>query len=40
MGKNATASMGIVIAHYKEPLKIVIDKVFKMEKIAKERWKK
>ncbi len=40
MGKNATASMGIVIAHYKEPLKIVIDKVFKMEKIAKERWEK
>ncbi len=35
MGKNATASMGVVIAHYKEPLKIVIDKVFKMEKLAK-----
>ncbi len=35
MGKKATASMGIVIAHYKEPLKIVIDKVFKMEKLAK-----
>ncbi len=39
MGKNATASMGIVIAHYKEPLKIVIDKVFKMEKKAKESGK-
>ncbi|MGB9794711.1 type III-B CRISPR-associated protein Cas10/Cmr2 [Caldisericum exile] len=35
MGKNATCSMGVVIAHYKEPLKIVIDKVFEMEKKAK-----
>jgi len=35
MGKNATCSMGIVIAHYKEPLKIVIDKVFEMGKKAK-----
>ncbi len=35
MGKNATASMGVVIAHYKEPLKIVIDKVFEVEKKAK-----
>jgi len=35
MGKNATCSMGVVIAHYKEPLKIVIDKVFEMNKKAK-----
>lgn len=39
MGKNATASMGVVIAHYKEPLKIVIDKVFEMEKKAKNQGK-
>jgi len=36
IGKNATCSMGVVIAHYKEPLKIVIDKVFEMNKKAKE----
>jgi len=36
MGKNATCSMGVVIAHYKEPLKIVIDKIFEMNKKAKE----
>ncbi|MCM8814444.1 MAG: type III-B CRISPR-associated protein Cas10/Cmr2 [Candidatus Omnitrophica bacterium] len=35
MGKNATTSMGVVIAHYKEPLKIVINKVFEMGKRAK-----
>ncbi|NPV10612.1 MAG: type III-B CRISPR-associated protein Cas10/Cmr2 [Ignavibacteria bacterium] len=35
MGPSASASMGIVIAHYKEPLKIVINKVFEMEKEAK-----
>ena len=35
MGKSATCSMGVVIAHYKEPLKIVIDKVFEMKKRAK-----
>jgi CRISPR-associated protein Cmr2 len=35
MGKNATCSMGVVIAHYKEPLKIVIDKVFEMKEKAK-----
>ncbi|MGB9762946.1 MAG: Cas10/Cmr2 second palm domain-containing protein, partial [Minisyncoccia bacterium] len=35
MGKKATCSMGVVIAHYKEPLKIVIDKVFEMGKTAK-----
>jgi len=35
MGKNATCSMGVVIAHYKEPLKIVIDKVFEMNEKAK-----
>ncbi len=39
IGKNATASMGVVIAHYKEPLKIVIDKVFNMEKKAKKDGK-
>jgi len=39
MGKNATCSMGVVIAHHKEPLKIVIDKVFEMGKIAKENGK-
>ncbi len=36
MGKNATASCGVVIAHYKMPLKIVLDKVRGMEKKAKE----
>ena len=35
MGKNATASMGVVIAHYKMPLKIVLDKAREMEKLAK-----
>lgn len=35
MGPNATASMGVVIAHYKTPLQIVINKVFDAEKIAK-----
>jgi CRISPR-associated protein Cmr2 len=35
MGKNASCSMGVVIAHYKEPLKIVIGKVFEMGKKAK-----
>jgi CRISPR-associated protein Cmr2 len=39
MGKNATCSMGVLIAHYKEPLKIVIDKVFEMNKKAKEARK-
>jgi len=39
MGKNATCSMGVIIAHHKEPLKIVIDKVFEMGKIAKENGK-
>ncbi|MEO0224007.1 MAG: type III-B CRISPR-associated protein Cas10/Cmr2 [candidate division WOR-3 bacterium] len=39
MGKNATCSMGIVIAHYKEPLKLVIDKVYKMKKKAKSQGK-
>ncbi len=40
MGKNATLSMGVVIAHYKEPLKIVINKVFEMEKKAKSNHNK
>ncbi|MEO0260679.1 MAG: type III-B CRISPR-associated protein Cas10/Cmr2, partial [candidate division WOR-3 bacterium] len=35
MGPKATASMGVVIAHYKTPLQIVIQKVFEMEKKAK-----
>ena len=35
MGTNATCSVGVVIAHYKGPLKIVIDKVFEMKKKAK-----
>ncbi|MEM5810167.1 MAG: type III-B CRISPR-associated protein Cas10/Cmr2 [Candidatus Aenigmatarchaeota archaeon] len=35
MGPEATASMGVVIAHYKTPLQIVIQKVFEMEKKAK-----
>ncbi|CUS98241.1 CRISPR-associated protein Cmr2, partial [Candidatus Kryptonium thompsonii] len=35
MGKNATASMGVVIAHYKEPLKVVIGRVFEMKRKAK-----
>ncbi len=36
MGKNATASCGVAIAHYKMPLKIVLDKVREMEEKAKE----
>jgi len=36
MGPKASASAGIVIAHYKTPLKLVIDKVRQMEKKAKE----
>jgi len=39
MGKYASCSMGVVIAHYKEPLKIVIDKVFEMGNKAKEDGK-
>ncbi|CUT01638.1 type III-B CRISPR-associated protein Cas10/Cmr2 [Candidatus Kryptobacter tengchongensis] len=35
MGPEATASMGVVIAHYKTPLQIAIGKVFEMEKKAK-----
>ncbi|MEO0297374.1 MAG: type III-B CRISPR-associated protein Cas10/Cmr2, partial [candidate division WOR-3 bacterium] len=36
MGPEATASMGVVIAHYKTPLQIVIQKVFDMKKKAKD----
>lgn len=36
MGKNATASCGVVIAHYKAPLKFVLDKAREMEEKAKE----
>lgn len=37
MGKNATASMGVVIAHYKIPLKLALDKANEMlEHRAKE----
>lgn len=36
MGKNATASCGAVVAHYKTPLKIVVSKVREIEKMAKE----
>jgi len=35
MGENASLSAGIVIAHYKTPLKIVLDKVRIMKKEAK-----
>ncbi|HAA83486.1 MAG: CRISPR-associated protein Cmr2 [Thermoanaerobacterium sp.] len=35
MGPKASASMGVVIAHYKAPLKIVIDNVRDTEKKAK-----
>ncbi|HWP91854.1 MAG TPA: type III-B CRISPR-associated protein Cas10/Cmr2 [Thermodesulfobacteriota bacterium] len=35
MGKNATASMGVVIAHYLQPLNQVMNKVREMEKEAK-----
>ncbi len=35
MGSKATCSMGVVIAHYKEPLKLVLDQVFAAEKMAK-----
>ncbi|MEN3045272.1 MAG: type III-B CRISPR-associated protein Cas10/Cmr2, partial [Candidatus Hydrothermales bacterium] len=35
MGSQASASVGVVIAHYKTPLQIVIKKVFEMEKEAK-----
>ena len=40
MGKDATASCGVVIAHYKTPLKIVLDKVREVEEEAKEMDKK
>ncbi|MCS7202296.1 MAG: type III-B CRISPR-associated protein Cas10/Cmr2 [Dictyoglomus sp.] len=40
MGPEATASMGVVIAHYKTPLQEVIKKVFEMKKIAKGDYKK
>jgi len=36
MGKKATASMGVIIAHYKMPLRIVLTKLRKMEKKAKD----
>jgi len=36
MGPNASASCGVVIAHCKAPLKMVLDKVNEMEKKAKE----
>jgi CRISPR-associated protein Cmr2 len=36
MGPDATASMGIVIAHYKMPFSLVLDKAIKMEKKAKQ----
>jgi len=36
MGKNATASMGVVIAHYKMPLRIILTKLKEMEKKAKD----
>lgn len=36
MGPTATASMGVVIAHYKSPLQIVIKKTFETEKRAKD----
>ncbi len=36
MGKKATASCGVVIAHYKEPLKLALDKVREMERKAKD----
>lgn len=36
MGKNATASCGVLIAHYKTPLKIVMDKVRELERRAKQ----
>jgi len=39
MGKNATCSISVVIAHYREPLKIVIDKVFEMNEKAKKAGK-
>lgn len=39
MGPKATASMGVVIAHYKTPFQIVIKKVFEAEKIAKKEGK-
>jgi len=35
MGPNATASMGVVIAHYRMPFSLVLDKVREMEKKAK-----
>ena len=36
MGPDATASMGIVVAHYRMPFSLVLDKVREMEKKAKE----
>lgn len=40
MGKDATASMGVVIAHYKMPLRIVLTRVKKMENLAKSNFGK
>jgi CRISPR-associated protein Cmr2 len=40
MGKNATASAGVVIAHYKMPLKMVLDKAKEAEKKAKDSEEK
>ncbi|MEM1875089.1 MAG: type III-B CRISPR-associated protein Cas10/Cmr2, partial [Candidatus Hadarchaeales archaeon] len=39
MGCHASGSIGVVIAHYKMPLQIAINEVFKAEKIAKESGK-
>jgi len=36
MGPKSTCSVGVVIAHYREHLKIVVDKVFKANSLAKE----
>jgi len=36
MGKNATSSMGVVIAYYKMPLQIVLKKLREMEREAKD----
>lgn len=37
MGPRATASMGVVIAHYKYPFQFVIKKAFEMAKYAKDK---
>jgi CRISPR-associated protein Cmr2 len=40
MGPNATLSAGVVLAHYKEPLRLVLNKVKEAERLAKREFDK